>query len=510
MGLIAGGLACVFQATSKWNMGSGYFSVHSSTFMYMPASLAAAQTGGLSLVFGMTAVSGLMQVALARIAGKLRVLFPPEVAGLVVAMVGLSLAPYAVKSLLGLGGDDIAVELNEVLVGAGTLAIIVGLNVWGKHFLKLFSILLGIIFGYVSAYALGVLPMEILAQMTDLSFFSFPIHELPGFSFDFSFLLPFFIAAACTSIKLVGDIVTCQKINDLDWKRVDIMSVKRGINAEGMGTMAAGLLGGIGLSGSSSNIGMSYATGATSRYIGYATGFFFICLAFFPQPAFILSNMPTPVLGAIVVYAACFMIVTGWSIVMTRMIDARKTFVVGISLIMGVSVLVAPEIYDSVPVHFKPVFGSSIALTTVTAVLLTLIFRIGIASQAQLTVDAKKWNAQKIHDFFIEMGGKWGARPEVISKAQAASAELYEYVSGTPDPGDLTLKVSFDEDNLSVAAHYQGPGIIMTPYRPDLDKLLEDEQALDGLSGFLISRYADSIRQESTQGKTVIKMNFEH
>lgn len=508
--LLAGGLSCILQATKKWSLGSGYFCVHSSSYIYIPASIAAAHSGGLSLVFGMTAASGLFQLLLARVAGRLRVIFPPEVAGLVVAMVGLALAPYAVKSLFGLSGDDLDSELKEVLVGLGTLSILVALNVWGKKNFKLFSILAGIVFGYLSAYALGVLPMEDLTAVRDLKVFSLPHIEHQGFSFDIIFLIPFLIAAICSSLKLTGDIITCQKINDLEWKRVDMKTVKAGINAEGMGNMAAGLLGGTGLAASSSNIGMSYATGATSRYIGYVTGIFFIGLSFFPQSAFILSNMPTPVVGAITVYAACFMIVTGWSIIMTRMIDARKTFVVGISLVMGMSVLVVPEIYDSVPDKFMPILGSSIALTAVTGVMLTLIFRIGIASRAKLTLDFNTGQSAEIHDFFVDMGGKWGARRDVVRKAAAASVELYEYVSVQAESGKIDLTLSFDEYNLRVEGEYQGPKVILNSHRPGPDELLEDDQALANLSGFLIRQYADSINQETVSGRQIIKMNFNH
>ena len=512
VGLIAGGLASILQATRKWGLGSGYFCLHTSSFIYFQASISAAQAGGLALVCGMTLAAGAMQTLLARVVGRLRALFPPEVAGLVVAMVGLALAPYAVKSLFGLGREDTLIEMRELLVGLGTLAIIVGFTVWGKKGFRLFAILLGIVFGFGSAYALGVLPHGMGDRLSELPLVALPQIIHPGLAFDPAFILPFLIAAICSSLKLTGDVITCQKINDLDWKRVDMPSVQRGINAEGLGTVAAGLLGGTGLAASSSNIGMSYATGATSRYIGYATGIFFIALAFFPQPAYVLSHMPVPVIGAIIVYAACFMIVTGWSIVMTRMIDSRKTFVVGISLIMGMSVLVAPEIYAPLPDHFKPIFGSSIALTAVTGVLLNLLFRIGIGERAEMLLNAASASGRKIHDFFLDLGGKWGARPEVILKAAAAAAELHESLAGQElfRGEEVLLEASFDEFHVQVDMTYQGEPVILSHCRPSPEQLLEDDQAFARLSGYLISQYADTVRLETTGDTHRVRMVFEH
>lgn len=512
VGLIAGGLASILQATRKWGLGSGYFCLHTSSFIYFQASISAAQAGGLALVCGMTLAAGAMQTLLGRVVGRLRALFPPEVAGLVVAMVGLALAPYAVKSLFGLGREDTVIDTQEVLVGLGTLATIVGFTVWGKKSFRLFAILLGIFFGFGSAYALGVLPVEMRDRLVELPLVALPQIVHPGLAFDPAYILPFLIAAVCSTLKLTGDVITCQKINDLDWKRVDMESVQRGINAEGLGTAAAGLLGGTGLAASSSNIGMSYATGATSRHIGYATGVFFIGLAFFPQPAHVLSHMPVPVIGAIIVYAACFMIVTGWSIVMTRMIDSRKTFVVGISLVMGMSVLVVPEIYAPLPDHFKPIFGSSIALTAVTGVLLNLLFRIGIGERAEMLLSSANTSGTKIHDFFLDLGGKWGARPEVIRKAAAAAAELHETLTeqGLSRGEEMLLAASFDEFHLRVDMSYQGEPVILGHSRPSPEQLLEDDQAFARLSGYLISQYADTVGLETSGDGQKVRMVFEH
>jgi NCS2 family nucleobase:cation symporter-2 len=270
-------------------------------------------------------------------------------------------------------------------------------------------------------------------------------------------------------------------------------------------------MGGTGLAASSSNIGMSYASGATSRHIGFAAGIFFIALAFFPQPAYFLSNMPVPVLGGIIVYAACFMIVTGWSIVMTRMIDSRKTFVVGISLVMGTSVLVAPEIYAEVPPQFMPIFGSAIALTSTTGVLLNLLFRIGIADRVVLTLPLSDGAGDRVHDFFEDMGGKWGARADDIRKTAAACAELHESMMDPAAMGrEMRLEVTFDEYTLSVCAEYEGDELIVTNHRPSPEELLEDEQALARLSGFLVTQYADRVSVESVRDKQRVVLRFEH
>jgi xanthine/uracil permease len=61
-----------------------------------PFAVRAAQ-GGLALVFGMTVVRRLVQLAFAPLLHRLRALLPSEIAGLVIAVVGLTLAGLGVR-----------------------------------------------------------------------------------------------------------------------------------------------------------------------------------------------------------------------------------------------------------------------------------------------------------------------------------------------------------------------------------------------------------------------------
>lgn len=511
VGLIAGGVACILQAFPKWGVGSGYFCLHTSSFVYIPASVIAAAAGGLPLVYGMTVLAGLAEAALSRVVTRLRHLFPPEVTGVVVATVGISLAPYAIKSLVGISREHFTPDGYSIAAGLVTLGIIVGFNVWSTGVLRLYSILIGIVTGYLLSFFMGIIPPEHLDRIAGLPFIALPHLEHPGFSFDPGFILPFVLAAVCAALKLTGDITSCQKINDAEWKRVDMKSVGGSFVADGLGTFMAGLLGGTGLASSSSNIGMSYATGATSRYIGYATGLIFILLAFMPKAASLLTLMPRPVVGAITMYAACFMIVTGWSIVMTRMLDARKTFVTGFALIMAISVETVPELYSGIPPALKPVFGSSLALATVTAISLNLLFRMGISSRLALELDANGLHQKEIYDFFEKAGESWGARRDVIHKAMAAMSELYESIVALGlTEKQISLVARFDEFNITLDVRYEGREIQFCSTRPTADEIVDDEDALVKLSGFLIKQFADSLKSEAVNGRCRVLLQFVH
>ena len=257
MSLLAGGVGTILQALKKKGIGSGYLCPSVCGPSYLPASLLAAQTGGLSLLFGMTAIAGSFEVLLSRIMHRLRALFPTEVTGLVVLMVGIAIIPLVIRNFMGIDATDTVTEIPELIVGFITLGTMVGLNVWSKGKLKLYSVLIGMVFGYICAFLLGVLHAPHIEVFRQAPLVAFPDLEYFGWSFDFFLLVPFLIAIICSSLKSVGDISTCQKINDVEWKRPDMKNIGGGILSDGLSAIVSGLVGGMGQSTSSSNVGLS-------------------------------------------------------------------------------------------------------------------------------------------------------------------------------------------------------------------------------------------------------------
>jgi len=511
MSMLAAGIGTMLHALNKRGIGSGYLCPSVCGPSYLSATLLAASVGGLPLIFGMTSIAGLFEVMLSRIMHRLRALFPPEVTGLVVAMVGITVIPVALPNLLGRDATDTITELPELIVALVTLGTMVGISVWSKGKMRLYSVLVGMALGYAASIALGVLNVSHLELLTEAPFAAAPSLDYFGLSFNFVLLLPFLIAITCSTLKTVGDITTCQKINDVDWKRTDMKNVSQGILADGLSAVIGGIVGAMGQSTSSSNIGLSIGTGATSRKIAFATGGLLVFLAFLPKLAMVFVIMPKPVMGATLIYAVSFMIIAGFQIIMSRMLDARRTFLVGIPLIMGLSVDALPELYENVPTILQPIFSSSLSLAAVLVVLLNLIFRIGIAKRQQLVLKPGVDDADSIFGFMEKQGATWGARREVIYRAISALNELFEAVTSSKlAEGDIKVDVSFDEFNLDVEARYKGVPLVLPSARPSEEDLLRDDRAAISLSGFMIKRYANSVKIDQKDGICRVRLHFDH
>jgi NCS2 family nucleobase:cation symporter-2 len=506
--MIAGGLATILQST-RGVFGSGYFCPLTSSLIFLPPSILAVQTGGYPLLFGMVATAGILLSLMSRVLDRLRVLFPPEVTGLMVAMAGLQLIRVGCPRFVGYNGPGSVLELRALVVGAVTLIVMVGATVWNKGKLHALPMLMGLSAGYILALGSGVLPWGQFVHELNEPWINFPHRVVSGLNFRFSLLAPFLIASLTAGLKMVGDFTLCQKINDSDWKRTDMKSASGGLLASGLGTLFSGLSGGLAQTTLASSIGLSLATGTTSRSLAIPTGIMVAALAFFPKLAAVLAAMPAPVVGAILVYSACFIVLGGMQLLTSRMLDSRRIFAVGISLIFGMSVDVAPELYRHAPEVFRPLFSSSTALATILVVSLSLLFRLGIARRVSFEL-VPGHGMEKINSMMEEQGAAWGMRREVVIRAvQAVDETVNSALACNPGLERVKVSIEFDEFKLAADVEYEGVPIRLAESAPSPESLVTDE-GIALLSTFMIRQFADRVRIKTHKGACRIELTLDH
>lgn len=510
MGMLAAGLVTMMQSYGKHGIGSGYLCPSLCGPSYLSSAILAAQTGGLHLLFGMIFLSGVAESLLSRAITRLRSLFPAEVTGVVVTFVGIAVLPIAFPRFVGYNADTGMMNPIDIFIAGVTLAIMIGLNLYTRGRVKLYCVLIGMICGYVLSALCGVLNLSHIGKILDAPLLGLPDISHFGLAFDITLLLPFLIAMICSTLKSIGDITTCQRANDLDWKRPDMKNIRDGILADGLADVISGLLGTFSQSTSSSNVGLSIGTGATSRYIGYSIGAIFIVLSCFPKLAMVFVIMPSPVMGAALIYTVCFMVIAGLQIINSRMMDVRKTFVVGLSFLIGLSAMM-PGVYTNIPEILRPVFASTLSLATISVVLLNVVLRIGIKSSNTLHIQLPDSIAQKIFDFMKIQGGEWGARPEIVTRATSAINEGVEAVSLINEGlKEVDVQVTFDEFNLDAEIRYKGLPLEITRTRPTDIAIAEDERSMAYLASYMIHRYADRVSTQQKGDVSHVFIHFDH
>ncbi|SMC79736.1 uracil-xanthine permease family protein [Sporomusa malonica] len=506
--MITMGIGTIMQACNKGWVGSGYLCAHETNALLLPVSMLAAKNGGLHLVLGMTVVAGAAQVLFSKVIHKLRVLFPVEITGLIITMLPISFIRYSFFSFVGDGRGS---DSLEALIAFVTLAVIMVMFIWGKEWMRQYSIVAGIIVGFLASYFTRVLTEEHLQKIAAAPNIAFPNMSHVGWSFDLDLLVPFLLLAFCSSLKTLGNVSACQKVNDENWTKLDMKSISGGLFAEGLGTMLGGFMGSMGQTTSSGSIGLAIATGAVSRYIGYCVGAAFIVLAFLPKISTIFAIMPEPVMAAILMVEIVFIIPAGMQMCTSRMLDSRKFFVLGLAFTIGLAVEMFPGFESSLPVYLQPLFKSSLSATALSAVLLNLLFRIGIAKHQVTEMAPGAISSEEIAHFMEANGAAWGARREIINRA---SAVLNEFIESAAElglaKGAVKVDVSFEEFNLDVDIYYEGTLMQFPDIRPTEAELLADEAAFVKLSGYLIKQHVDWLKADSNNDNCHIRFHFDH
>jgi xanthine permease XanP len=295
---------------------------------------------------------------------------------LVVLMVAEGVVPIGVSKVLGINYEGEPIRGMCVLTAAVSLLVMAGVAIWGRK-LRLYSVLIGMVCGYLLSFLTGLLSPLQFQQALGSPWMALPLLDnMFEITFKWSLVPIFVIVSIPGALKSVGNLIMCEKVNDDDWKEPDMPRIANGLMADSACVAVSGLLGGVASDTSASNVALSSASGATSRAIGYMAGTLFIVLGLFPKVSGLLSVMPPPVMGAILIFVTSFMIMSGIQIILSSGLDTRKSFVIGVALIFGLSLDILPSLFASVPYFLRPLVDSSLTLSTVIAVILNQLLRL--------------------------------------------------------------------------------------------------------------------------------------
>ncbi len=512
LSFLAIGIGTLLQAwPGKWT-GSGFLISASPAAAFVPIDIAAIKAGGIPLLTGMTLLAGFAEIGFAQIVRRFRPFFPTEISGLCILLIGIYVGVLAIRAAFGLDAASQATATpRELAISAATLALMIGLNLWAKGTLRMLCAIIGVICGYLVAVALGAFDPAAMRVLTGASIFALPRWQpaLPTVSLDL--LVPFCAAALICTLRGMGDVATAQKINDRDWVRPDMTTIRKGIVSDGLGTVVAALFGVLGGNTQSSANGMANATGVASRWVAYWLGAMLIVFAFFPVVPAALVAMPRAVVGASFLFTACFIMISGLQIITSRLLDARRTFIIGIALTLSLGHEIFPALYQSAPTVLAPFVSSGLVIGLLIALVLNALFRIGMRTRASIAIEPGPGAHDAIRAFLEQQGGKWGARRDVVERAIFGTAQAEEsIVAHCNVQGPVEVEASFDEFNLDVRLSWQGDELELPDKRPSEEEIRETEEGLLLLAGYLIQRNADRVRAARKADRAVLEFHFQH
>ncbi len=358
---LAMGIATLIQVF--W-IGSGLPIVQGSSFSFLPPFfyiISKTKDGGVNNVMqamgGALIMGGVVEAIFGygKIMGLLKKVLTPVVIGPVIMLIGFSLAPVAVNNASSYWPISILVVL---------LIFIFSLSVKSKT-INILSIISAVVIGYLVAligtlahwFPEGHAAYIKLSTISQTGWFNAPqLFPYGAPKWDWGFFAAILAGYFASMIESVGDYHSVSYAAGLPDPDAD--KINRGIGAEGLSCIISGMVGGVGTTSYTENIGLINITGIASRYVVGMGAIILILMSLIGKFGALVATIPTPVIGG--AYIALFGVIGGLGIqVLTRadLKSQRNIMIIGISVLLGLGI---PTYIGQHHLTFNPKWLSSI------------------------------------------------------------------------------------------------------------------------------------------------------
>lgn len=350
-------------------IGSGLPVIMGVSFAYLPSMQAIVGNFDIATILGAQLIGGVVAIFVGIFVTKLRKLFPPLITGTVVFTIGLSLYPTAVKYMAGGQSSPNYGAWQNWLVAFLTLAVVVALNHFAKGILKLASILIGMIVGYIISGFFGMIDFS---AVQGAGIFQIPRPMYFGMKFETSAVMTLVILFIINSVQAIGDL-SATSGGGLDREPTD-KELSGGIIGYGITNILGSFFGGLPTATFSQNVGIVATTKVVNRVVlGLAAGIILLA-GFVPKFSALLTTIPQCVLGGATISVFASIAMTGIKLVVQQPLTYRNTSIVGLSVALGMGITQCSDALAQLPAWVTTVFGKSpVVVTTIAAILLNVI-----------------------------------------------------------------------------------------------------------------------------------------
>jgi xanthine permease XanP len=501
--LIAGGISTWLQLVRKGPIGSGYVLFVGSNVAFVSVATAAIQAGGLPLLAVLGATSALVTFAFTRWMPLMRRFLTPALGGTVLMLMALSVGPVLWK-MLNRPGTAEEIGAPHGLVFLVTLVSIVSILLFTRGLLRLWAPLLGVMIGSAVAAPLGLIDVSRIAAAP---LFGLPASTWPGldlsFGLDYWSLLPAFVLISLVGcMETFADGVSVQRTAHRKVRPIDFRAVQGAINADGLGSTIAALLGTVPNTVYSTSTAVVEITGFAARRVGLWGGLFMITFGLSPKLAALVAAMPAQVTGAYLLVLVVLIFAHGVRLVT----EQEMTFEIGLAVCLGFWLGFGAQsgglLNTVLPDWMQIIFSNGTTVGGVTAIIILLISQGQRIAQSKRTVPLDPNSVFLLRKDITEAAYRFGwDKPAehrltlAIEEAILLLCESEEKRTGqSPENKSLLRMTLVERDGEAEVEFVTGP--LNRNFETTIQDLPSDAQAAEGsdLSARLLARIAKGIR----------------
>jgi xanthine permease XanP len=383
MSLFVSGAATILQTSRLGPVGSGLLSIQGTSFTFIAPIISvagAAMAGGatatqaLGGIFGLCMAGALTVMVASRFIQLASAVITPVVTGTVVTLIGLTLIEVGMVSVgggFGARADGSFGSLENLGLAALVMVVILVFNTSRHPRLRMLSVVLGLLAGYLAALALGRLD---LSAMRAAPLLSLPSPFRFGLSFDVSAFLPFLFMYLITVMESIGDLTATSSLTGQPISGpVYFRRLRGGLLADGINSFVGACLNSFPSTTFAQNNGVIQLTGVGSRYVGIFIGGILMLLGLIPAVGVVVQALPSAALGGATLILFGMVASSGIRILSQVRMNRRNTVILATSLGVGLGVSFVPQITQALPALLRNALSSGIATGGMCALLLNIV-----------------------------------------------------------------------------------------------------------------------------------------
>ncbi|QDL93930.1 purine permease (plasmid) [Paroceanicella profunda] len=374
MSMLFAGIATLFQTIGFGPVGARLPIVQGTSFAFLPIMIPLVAGQGVEAMAALTGgvvIGGLFHASLGTIIGKIRFALPPLVTGLVVTMIGLALVrvgiQYAAGGVPAIGTPEYG-SLQNWTVALVVLLVTLGLKFFTHGMMSIASVLIGLIAGYIVAWALGMVDF---ASVGRAAWFTLPDPFHFGFEFNLAAVIGFALMGFISAIETVGDVSGITKGGA--GREATDKEISGATFADGLGSAVAGVFGALPNTSFSQNVGLIAMTGVMSRHVVTCGAIFLIVCGLVPKIGAAISTVPIEVLGGGVIVMFGMVVAAGISMLSDVDWNRRNMVIFAVALSVGLGLQLEPGAVQHLPRTGQVLMTSGLLPAALIAILLNLL-----------------------------------------------------------------------------------------------------------------------------------------
>ncbi len=360
-----------------------------SSFAFIPALIGIGQQYGVAYAMGGAVCSGLFYCLVAfiiKMCGKdwIDKALPPVVIGSVIVVIGMNLAPTAIKEAMYIGSTGAPQDYSIVYlsIAAVTLGIAIVATIFLKGFFNTISILIGLVGGYLFALIMGfffpayqIINFDIVKEA---KWFGLPFLHVDASGryfwlapkFNLVAALTFIIVSLATICEHLGDTLTTSRVVGQDFLKDP--GLHRTLTGDGLATAWAAIWGGPPNTTYGENIGVMAITKVYSVWVIGGAAVIAVLLSFCQKVGAFIQTIPGPVLGGISMLLYGLIASSGLRTLVEEGVDYQDKRNLTISSVIMVIGIGGGILQFSIGKEFSFSLGG-VALATIVGIFLNLI-----------------------------------------------------------------------------------------------------------------------------------------